>query len=489
MRAREPAGADGAAVTAASRAVFVLMDGAQPEVFRRLVERGDLPHIARHVVEPGGLTTGTTVFPSATGVAYVPFLFGRYPGPMGVPGLRWLDRAEAAGSWRAQWRAARSYCGAQVGWLDDDLAPSPSLFSLVAESRAICTPITCGLRPGAHLIPLTRAFLGTVAHYAATYQALDDAVARAWLAAAGGAWRFLFVVFPGIDGLSHHHRPEHSRVLAAYRAMDRALGAFAARAARRGPPPLYVLSSDHGFSVIREHVDVAEWLEARGIRTLRHPVHVWRRAAQAAVMVSGNCAVNLYWEPRSGRAAPRPESELPADLLRDLVALRGVRLAAWRREGGGLVIARGDDRAHLADVDGRVVYTPTHGDPLGLGAGSLCLGDRAMLEASRATPFPDGPRQLLQVFETARTGDVVLASEEGIDFRGPWEIPEHRAGHGSFGREHMDVPIAASVPIPAVPVRTVDLMPTILEHLGIALPPGLDGVPFSRLAGTAETEA
>jgi len=476
-------------MTAAARAVFVLMDGVPPDVFRRLLERGDLPNIARHVVEPGGLTVGTTVFPSTTGVAYVPFLFGRYPGPMGVPGIRWLDRAGASGSWHSRWRAARSYCGIQVGWLNDDLAPSPSLFTLVAESLAICTPITRGLRPGAHLIPLKRAVLGTAAHYAGTYQALDDAVAEAWLAAADGAWRFLFVVFPGIDGLSHLNHPEHPKVLAAYHAMDRALGAFAARAARSGPPPLYLLSSDHGFTVIREHVDVAEWLEARGVPTLRHPVHVWRRGAQAAVMVSGNCCVNLYWQPRSGRAAPRTESELPADLLRDVATLRGVRLATWRRDGGGIVIARGAERAHLAEVDGKVVYTPINGDPLGLGAGSLSLADRPMLEASRSTPFPDGPRQLLQLFATPRAGDVALASEPGIDFRGPWEIPEHRAGHGSLGREHLEVPIAASVPVPAAPLRTVDLMPTILEHLGVAVPPGLDGVPFSRLGAAAGVRA
>jgi len=25
-------------------------------------------------------------------VAYIPFLFGRYPGSVGIPGIRWLDR-------------------------------------------------------------------------------------------------------------------------------------------------------------------------------------------------------------------------------------------------------------------------------------------------------------------------------------------------------------------------------------------------------------
>ena len=104
-----------------------------------------------------------------------------------------------------------------------------------------------------------------------------------------------------------------------------------------------------------------------------------------------------------------------------------------------------------------------------------------MLARTRDTDLPDAPRQLLQLFQSTRAGDLVLAAGPGADFRGPWEMPEHRAGHGSLIREHMEVPIAASVPLPESPVRTVDLMPTMLEHLGVAVPQNIafDGIPFS----------
>src|ERR671937_2009060 len=93
------------------RVVFVLIDGARADVLRGLLDRGDLPNLARFVIEPGSLRPGTTVFPSTTGVAYIPFLFGRYPGSVGIPGIRWLDRggAGAGAGLRARWRAARSY--------------------------------------------------------------------------------------------------------------------------------------------------------------------------------------------------------------------------------------------------------------------------------------------------------------------------------------------------------------------------------------------
>jgi hypothetical protein len=471
------------------RAVLVLIDGARPDVLRDLLARGDLPTIARAVVEPGGFGVGTTVFPSTTGVAYIPFLFGRFPASVGVPGIRWLDRVGAAGGWREQWRAARSYCGVQGEWLNTDIASAaPSLFDLVPESIAICTPLTRGLGRGANRIPLRRAILGSAAHYIGTYPALDRAVARARLDAAAEPWRFLFVVFPGVDGISHLKDPFHPAVLESYRLVDRALGAFLARACKgRGAPPAIFVVSDHGMTAMREHADVAEWFEEDGVPTLRHPVHVWRRNAQVATMVSGNASVQLYFGPRSGRERPLTESEIPAALLERVVALPAVRLAACRDDAGGVIVRAKAARARLTESGSLLRYEPIAGDPLGLG-GSVELEDRELLARSRETDVPDAPRQLLHLLQSPRAGDVVLAAAPGADFRGPWEIPEHQAGHGSLVAEHMEVPIAANLALPEVSLRTVDLMPTILEHLRTVVPDDLvlDGVPFSRLTAVPQ---
>ena len=467
----------------------MLIDGARADVLRDLLERGLLPNLARWVIEPGGLTVGTTVFPSTTGVAYIPLLFGRYPGSVNVPGIRWLDRVEARGGagWRAHWRAARSYCGVQGGWLNRDIAPAPSLFDLVPESIAVCTPLTRGLRPGANRVKGLRVALGSAAHYFGTYPVLDRAVARTWVAAAEEPWRFLFVVFPGIDGIAHLEEPTHPAVLESYRLVDRALGAFMERVQRRGDVPAVFVVSDHGMTSMREHSDIAVWLERAGVPTLRHPVHVWRRDARVATMVSGNASAQLYFEPRSGRGHPLTESEIPEVLIERLLAMPAVRLAACRSDDGGVIVRTKDARARLVDETGSVRYMPEDGDPLGLG-GYVELDDREMLARSRESDLPDAPRQLLQLFQSARAGDLVLAAAPGADFRGPWEFPEHRAGHGSLIAEHMEVPIAANMALPDMPIRTVDLMPTVLERLGVAIPSGvaLDGVPFSRLVATPE---
>lgn len=467
--------------TTPRRVVFVLVDGVRPDVLQHLLDRGDLPELARWVREPGGMTVGTTVYPSTTGVAYIPFLYGCFPGTAGIPGIRWLDRSAAAGGLADQWRAARSYCGVQAGWINRDLTCGPSIFELVPDSYAICTPLTNGLRPGAHLIPGRRALLGALAHYAGTYPALDRAVAQAWVEVAARDWRFLFVVFPGPDGLAHLYDPWHATVLAALREIDRALGAFVRRVRAHGEEPVVIVAADHGASVMHHHEDIALRLEAWGVPTVRHPMHVWRRDARAAVMVSGNAGVQVYFEPRAGRATPRTAAELPPDVVERLVALPAVRLAAYRDDAGGVIVRAADQRARLRDEQETIVYEPLMGDPLGLG-GALRLEDREMLARSRATDVPDAPRQLLQLFRSARAGDLALGAGLGHDFRGPWEIPEHKAGHGSLIVDHAEVPIVASVPLPEAPLRTVDLMPAMLELLGVPVPAGLDGVPFSVLA-------
>jgi hypothetical protein len=465
------------------RVVFIVIDGARPDVFTALLERGDLPNIARRVLEPGSFRVGTTVFPSTTGVAYVPFLLGRFPGGAGVPGIRWLDRAITGGDWRAQWRGARSYCGVQAPWLNGDLDSTPTLFECVPQSIAICSPITRGLAPGTHLIPVQRALYALAAHYVGTYASFDNAVIRAWHAAAKRDWRFLFVVLPGIDGNTHFFDPYHESVLAGYRAVDRALGVFIQRCWQyaKAPPPDFFMVSDHGAEPVREHCDIALAMEARGYPTIRHPFHVWRAGARAAVMVSGNSAAHVYLEPRSGRVEPRTLDEVPEELLDFLTELNGVGLIACRDGAGGVHVLAREGRAHIVEHAGVITCTSVSGDPLGLGGTRVALEDREMLARTLPGELPDAPRQLLNLMSSARAGDIVLSAGRGFDFRGPWEVPEHKSGHGGLLAEHMRVPIASSIPLPDSPMRTVDLMPTILEHLGLAVPAGIDGVAAMRL--------
>jgi predicted AlkP superfamily pyrophosphatase or phosphodiesterase len=73
--------------------LYLLADGARPDVFKRLLDEGQLPNIQREIIDRGTYRTATSVFPTTTGPAYLPMLNGAFPGTMNVTGIRWFDKA------------------------------------------------------------------------------------------------------------------------------------------------------------------------------------------------------------------------------------------------------------------------------------------------------------------------------------------------------------------------------------------------------------
>ena len=107
--------------------LLVVADGIRPEVLAEEIDAGHAPALAA-LRARGGLHAVSTVFPSVTGPAYVPFLMGRHPAPVGLPGLRWYDRARSLRWSPAQ---ARSYAGVDIWHVDTDVhAQPPTLLEL-----------------------------------------------------------------------------------------------------------------------------------------------------------------------------------------------------------------------------------------------------------------------------------------------------------------------------------------------------------------------
>ena len=463
-----------------SRATLIILDGARPDVFRHLADRGDLPQLSRHLLEPGGMTPATTVFPSTTGVAYLPFLTGCYPGTCDVPGVRWLDRRHYGGAWWRDREHVRSYCGYQDGRLNHDLpAGMVTLFDLEPDSVALCSPFNRGLAPGRDKSSPSRALWGGLAHYTMGYDLLDRAVGAELAALASARHRFTFAIFPGVDGVTHFYDPWHEDVLDTYREFDRLFGDFAVAGGTQGDH-LIVLVSDHGLSRVDRHTDIAVALEGVGVPVLRHPMHLWRRDPAAAVMVSGNASAQVYFHPGVRRDERYAVSTLeagiervPAGIVTWLANLPGIALVVGTEGRDLVVMSPGGGRARLVDQGaGRIGYQPESGDPLLLGGASE-RHEREWLALSHGGAFPDAPMQLLQLFRSARTGDLAVIAAPGADLRDDWEVPEHRSGHGSLHGEHMRCLVAANQRWDG-PIRTPDLFPIILKHLGHAVPDGID---------------
>ena len=466
------------------RVLLLLVDGLRPDVAEAALARGELPALAA-LTATGGVRRGITAFPSTTSVAYLPFLTGCTPGTANIPSIRWLDRARYAGRWWRERELVRSYCGYQAGRLDGDIAAGvPSIFELVPESLGIFTPIAKGLTPERDPSQGERKFWGALAHYAEWHQPSDDAVTRHLLRGLARGWKFIFAQFPAVDGYTHQSTPEGPKVLRALHRVDRTVAEVRKLLARRGEldDTLIVLVSDHGASVVHAHLDLADWFRGQGVATMSHPV-VWERNPRAAVMVAGNGSAMVYARPGTPRPERWPLERLRQrdtfgsthDVIAELVREAAVAFVAAEEAPGSVRVAdREGEALVLRQDDGRITYQPLTADPLRLGEARTRDPDQWLAE-SWDGPYPDACVQLLDQFRAPRTGDLVVVGREGYDFRERFEVPEHKSGHGSLIRAHMQVPLWSNAALPEATMRTVDLFPAMLHWLGVPVPAGIDG--------------
>jgi hypothetical protein len=199
-------------------------------------------------------------------------------------------------------------------------------------------------------------------------------------------------------------------------------------------------------------------------------------------MVAGNGSAMVYARPGEPRGERWPIERLRkvetlgggVDLIEALLREPAVAFLAAESENGDIWIGAGHGEAHLRARGSSITYQLRTGDPLQLG-GSWRGTSREWLECTRNGTYPDAAFHLFDQFRTRRSGDLLVIANEGYDFRGRFEVPEHRAGHGSMIRVHMQTPVWSSHPVPDIPLRTVDLFPTMLQWLGVMPPGGIDG--------------
>ena len=443
----------------------------------------DLPAL-RRLRDEGGLHTVTTVFPSVTGPAYTPFLLGRFPGPIGVPALRWYDRTRTVCSWPDY---ARSYVGYQFGKFDDDLLPdAPTIFELVPNSIAALSVVTRGLAPSRRLGTLTirSALRVALTHFRGRAERWLD-VDREVLATIPRRVRedrpdYAFAAFTGVDKASHARGHESMLVREALRIVDEAAGRIRADAEFGGwwdDTHLWIVS-DHGHTEVREHEDLAGIVAATGARTVAHP---WSAgiAPDAAVMVSGNAMAHIYldldererpWWPRlAARWSALAETLLRRPAVDLLLLPHGESRCEIRTRTRGC--------AYVTQHGGVYRYERATGDPLSLGADVIGTADETH-DALRDSDYPDAMVQILALAGAARSGDLILSATPGWDFRARYEPIPHLSSHGALHRDHMLVPLLTNRRPTRPPRRTTDVFASTLAALGVRAPREMDGQSF-----------
>ncbi len=446
------------------------------------MERGIVPALAR-LRDEGGMHTITSVFPSVTGPAYAPFLMGRYPGPIGLPGLRWYDRERKTSRLPGN---SRSYVGYEMRRIDSDIDPrAPTIFDLAGSSIGAMNMINRGLPSdnrigyGLPFVARTSAthFSGKVSGWLAIDRYISGEVA-------GQIRRkhpdFVFAALTGIDKASHSEGHDGVAVDHALEIVDRTIAEIRHDAETRGTwkdTHLWVVS-DHGHSPVDQHEDLAGFVKRLGFRTIAHPF-VYSARGEAAVMVSGNAMAHIYLD-LARRNRPRL-SELGGrwQVLRDALMTRGsVDLMILPESPGRCEIhTRLRGYATMKWSRDRISYNPVTGDPLALGKCDDLTDDEAY-DLSFPTDYPDSLVQISRLSDSSRSGEIILSAARNWDFRARYEPIPHYSSHGALHRDHMLVPLLTNRALRRAPRRTVDIMPSALDALGIPIPSGLDGRSF-----------
>jgi hypothetical protein len=462
--------------------ILFLIDGARPDVMEKMMKRGDLPNIQRYLLEPGSYTEAVTAFPSTTGPAYAPILTGCYPGTVNVPGIRWFDKEEGSRK-RLSLRKQRSYMGVEAPFFNSDLRKDKlTLFEIFKNSFNIFNPLTRGINPANNLTRFSKTLYYLLVHLTSVWQIVDWATYRYLFRTIGKKPEFVFALFPAVDSLSHLSHPSSKTVLEAYRKVDQFIGEAVQHLKKEKilDQTLLILTSDHGLTQTHAHVDLVDFLDKRGYRALHHP-RITRSRTKAAVMVSGNSMAHIYLKNGQswGKRIYLDELEKNhAGLLSDLMDLPEVALIACADEDGGICVLRNGGKAIIREQEGNIDYSVEGKDPFGYKGLPQGLDHDTSLAHTFDSDYPDALVQLIQIFRSRRSGDIILSAQKGFDLRARFEWPEHKASHGSLHREHMLVPLFINTKIKPRKIRTADIFPSILELLGRESTNAIDGKSF-----------
>jgi predicted AlkP superfamily pyrophosphatase or phosphodiesterase len=497
--------------------VFILVDGARADVFYEMLSQGLLPNIEKHVAKRGVIVeNAVTVFPSTTGPAHAPFLTGAFPGPLNMPGIRWFDRRK--NSYQnygplAWLQFERDYVGPEAFAMNKDMSGKiKTIFERLKgrTTAAIFEPITRGAKfvypPLANVMAkiLDPLRLFTWEHVDVLAARTFEMVYRCsalikWIKLPSEPPVFSAVYMPGVDEVSHEHGPLSKKVRHAMQNVDKQIGHIAKTLIdlKLYDETSIVIGADHGLRPTNLHFNLGKFLSTVGLDVRSFPVTFLQGLGEfdATVAVSGNGMAHVYLAAEGAEEKAFPLQYIKHDWQRKptLEDLENYKIRKGRVNIIDLMshllpvqhvfVAENKNTFHVHSCDGHGVirkryrneysYDVIEGkDPLGYASivedGKIAYGewldDREWLAATCEAEFPDAPVQVSQIFESPRSGDLIINSRMGWDLMP--ESPPHRGSHGGLHAAEMKVPLLvanSSYEVkPDQPLRTLDVLDILL---------------------------
>jgi len=506
-----------AAAAEKTTAILFFVDGVNRGVFDRLLAAGKLPNLQKYFVDRGLYAERCVAnVPGVTLPNETSLVTGLFVGRHNITGINWFDRTGPM---------SRNYEEVnQKNTLDGDYL-APTIFERLPEA----TTMSLFFQAHRGASKFAENALSAVApFYLGWYGFVDrislwrfDLVAQAARAQQEfPAFVICYLLSPDMEGYGHGVSSE--AYTQALEHTDAQIGRILRdlEAAGRLKHTVIALTSDHGMMDVKRHWVIEKFLSKEMRLTVCREgwaedipfewrVSYYRRFScvltgsgdryaaislrkprrPAAEAKDGAAALAPNWLARPSaedlRAYPTRDGQR-VDLIARLREAVAVDLLAYRTGPNSvrLVTKKGIAEVARTETGGRRFRLTTieGDDPLGYAAtvpATILDGsahdDREWLAATAGSPYPDLIPQIVVYFDAQRAGDILVFAAPGWDFRN-----QNKGGHGGLRPEEMFVPLLMAGP--GVPherrteaVRTVDVLPTILELLGRPVPTNIDG--------------
>ena len=489
--------------------VWFLIDGVNTTVFRKLLEKGGLPNIYRHVYRRGIFTWAAMAsHPPSTYPNVAAQLTAKFPGHIGVPNNHYLDiehedrlnLVEYPGVLKA--RELLKHEQTIFQYLRSQNLYSVSVTDLVSTSANI------------QVIDLFKTGLREINRQwrdidRKTFADLTDVLKET--AKTDQLPTLMFAHLIGPDSVGHIEGVGSPAYVESLKFLDKEFGKFVTLLDQLDyyHNVAFVISVDHGQLPIKNKFDFDKFFyeliheKPSGYCVTHHcdiddgkmnDVVVLHGAERDAFIYLGVKDYQSFYRKRWSERKSFEElvhyslpSGAKANLIQALTNEKAVGLVFLResdsqfhvfsRAGHGIIKRR------LVNERPFYTYLVVSGDdPLGLHltrmpASEEYFSSRAWLKMTEHSDYPDSVAQFPELFQTPKTGDIVVYAAPGYSF-----ATENLSGHGGGTRPEMYTPfLFGGDGIPHLdlgPFRTIDITPTILHYLGFAVypPTKIDGI-------------
>ncbi len=495
-------------------AIIFIVDGLNGEIFREMLEAGELPGFKKFFVDRGlYVQRAVCNIPGVTLANLTSIATGRFAGHHGVTGINWFDRN------RLIWRDYVTI--AQKNALDDDYR-APTLY----EQFPNRTTFSVFFQPHRNATKFIENWTSAgPMYYFGWYERVDRLTLHRFNIVADVARQrrefpaivCAYLLAPDFRGYESGASSKGYRDAIRHADFQISRVLEDLRSAGLLEKLHIALVSDHGMVDVQRHFVLDDYLRCQLGFELPGK-ELWESTAfedRLDYYQTFNCVTygsgDRYWaiclrkplrdpQGRVTRMAPWPErpdaQDLQAyptprgrvDLVSHLAGRKEIDLVAYRGPEGGVRVRNQAGEVEFNQPEGpggAIRYRRIQGaDPLGYAAAmdwpdgqrdQVALGERQWLIETARTAYPDLPAQIVAYFRARRAGDLCVLAAEGYDFR-----DENDGGHGGMLPGEVFVPLIVAGPgVPRgkrVPLgRTVDLFPTILDCLSREHPEGLDG--------------